>query len=51
MKYFEVHVPYQALLKARNEIDATNKYIEIVEGNDEEFEQIRESMEVVEKAK
>lgn len=49
MRFYEIHEPYYALIKAEDEVEATKKYIEIVAGNDEEFEEIREEMNSVEK--
>lgn len=49
MRFYEIHEPYYALIKAKDEIDATQKYIEIVAGSDKEFEEIREEMNIVEK--
>ncbi len=44
MQYFEINEPYYALLKAVDDEDATNKYIEVVAGSEEEFEEIHENM-------
>lgn len=49
MNFYEINEPYYALIKAKDEIEATEKYIEIVAGREEEFEKIREEMNFVEK--
>lgn len=49
MKFYEIHEPYYALIKAKDEVEATQKYIEVVAGNNEEFEEIREEMTPVER--
>lgn len=49
MRFYEIHDPYYALIKARDKVDATRKYIEVVAGCEEEFEEIREKMSLVEK--
>lgn len=49
MRFYEILEPYYALIKAKDEINATQKYIEIVAGSNKEFEEIREEMNVVEK--
>ena len=47
MKFYEIHEPYYALIKARDEVDATKKYIEVVAGEEDEFEEILENCEQV----
>jgi hypothetical protein len=47
MKFYEFIEPYYALIKARDEEEATKYYIEIVAGEDEEFKEILEECELV----
>ncbi len=47
MYYFEFANPYYALIKAKNDEDAVHKYIEIVAGDDSEFENLLEECEIV----
>ncbi|RFA36198.1 hypothetical protein CAI16_05240 [Virgibacillus dokdonensis] len=46
MKYWEIQEPYYALIKADNNLEATNEYIRTVAGEDgfDEFNEIRDSL-------
>ena len=47
MKFFEINDPYYALIKAENLEVATQEYIEVVAGDEEEESEIKKAMKVV----
>ncbi len=47
MFFYEIHDPYYALIKANNDEEAVRKYIEVVAGDDSEFESLVEECEPV----
>ena len=44
MGFYEITVPYYALIKAENAIEATKKYIEVVYGSEDELDSLLEKM-------
>lgn len=49
MNFYEIHDPYYALIKANNDEEAVEKYIEVVAGEESEFESLIEECEPVSK--
>lgn len=43
MNYYEILEPYYALIKAKDDVEAVNFYIETVAGYEEEFDTIHEN--------
>ncbi len=50
MFFYEIHDPYYALIKANDDEEAVKKYIEVVAGEESEFESLAEECEPVSKA-
>lgn len=50
MNFYEIHDPYYALIRAKDDVDATNEYIEVVAGEDEEFDKIHEDLTYISKS-
>lgn len=42
MRYFEFVIPYYALIKARNKEEATQEYINVVSGDQSDFDNLLE---------
>ncbi|GGE47847.1 hypothetical protein GCM10011391_28250 [Pullulanibacillus camelliae] len=47
MKFYEISEPYYALIKARSGEEAVKKYIEVVAGDESEFEILLEDCKLV----
>lgn len=47
MNYFEFTEPYYALIKAKDDVDAVGKYIEVVAGNDSEVQALLDESKIV----
>lgn len=47
MNYFEFVMPYYALIKAKNAEEAVEKYLEVVGGEENEFEDLLEESKLV----
>ena len=47
MNYYEILDPYYALIKAKSSEDAVNKYIEVVAGDESDFDSLLEECDSV----
>lgn len=49
MKYYEIHYPYYALIKAEDENEAVSEYIKYVSGEEDEKDEITEELEEIDR--
>lgn len=47
MNYFEFTDPYYSLIKAKDDVDAVKKYIEVVAGDDDDIQMLLDESKIV----